>query len=130
MNISVLKNKNNIFQVLKGVLVSVCFSLVGILIFALSLRFFEISDMGIKIVNQIIKTISIFLGCFLCLKNNRENGLIKGLIIAVLYTIASFFLFSILNGEFSFTVSIIYDLFFSLIVGSVCGIICVNLFRN
>lgn len=130
MNISVLKNKNNIFQVLKGVLISVCFSLVGILIFALSLRFFEISDLGIKIVNQIIKTISILLGCFICLKGNNNSGLVKGIIIAVLYTIVSFFLFSILNGKFSFNVNIVYDLFFSVIVGSICGIICVNIFKN
>ncbi len=129
MNVASLKNKNVIFQILKGILVAVCFSLIGILLFALSLRFFDMSDLGIKIVNQIIKTLSILSGCFVCLKADRKNGLVKGILISVLYTIVSFFLFSILNGEFSFSVSILFDLLFSFVVGAISGILCVNIFK-
>ena len=129
MNVASLKNKNAIFQILKGILVAVCFSLIGILLFALSLRFFDMSDLGIKIVNQIIKTLSILSGCFVCLKADRKNGLVKGILISVLYTIVSFFLFSILNGEFSFSVSILFDLLFSFVVGAISGILCVNIFK-
>ena len=129
MNVASLKNKNVIFQILKGILVAVCFSLIGILLFALSLRFFDMSDLGIKIVNQIIKTLSILSGCFVCLKADRKNGIVKGILISVLYTIVSFFLFSILNGEFSFSVSILFDLLFSFVVGAISGILCVNIFK-
>ena len=129
MNVASLKNKNVIFQILKGILVAVCFSLIGILLFALSLRFFDMSDLGIKIFNQIIKTLSILSGCFVCLKADRKNGLVKGILISVLYTIVSFFLFSILNGEFSFSVSILFDLLFSFVVGAISGILCVNIFK-
>lgn len=130
MDTNILKNKETYITVFKGLLFAICFSLIGILLFAFSLRFFDLSDLGIKVVNQIIKTLSILFGCFVGLRKNRSNGLIKGVIIGVFYTIVSFFLFSILNGEFSFSVNLIFDLLFSVVVGAVCGAIVVNLFRN
>jgi len=130
LDTNILKNKETYITVFKGLLFSICFSLVGILLFAFSLRFFDLSDLGIKVVNQIIKTLSIFLGCFTSLKKNRANGLIKGVIIGVFYTIVSFFLFSILNGEFSFSVNLIFDLLFSIVVGAICGVLCVNILKN
>ena len=126
----VFKDKKVFLQILKGVLFSICFSLAGILIFALSLKFFDLSDTGIKIVNQVVKTLSILGGVFVCVRKDRTNGLLKGVIISVLYTIVSFFLFSILNGEFPFSVNIIFDLIFSFVVGAICGIICVNIFNS
>lgn len=130
MDSSVFKEKKTFFQVSKGVLLAICFSLAGILLFALTLRFFDLSDLGIKIINQIIKTISIFVGVFVCLKNSGKKGLIKGVIVAFLYTIFSFLLFSILNSNFEFNLSFVYDLFFSVFVGAICGIISVNLLKN
>ena len=130
MNTNILKNKDTYISIFKGLLFAICFSLIGILLFAFSLRFFDLTDTGIKVVNQIIKTLSIFFGCFTSLKSNRTNGLIKGIIIGVLYTIVSFFLFSILNGEFSFSVNLLFDILFSIAVGAICGVICVNIFKN
>ena len=119
--------KQNFSQVAKGILIALAVSLIGILIFAVVLRFVNFSDMGIKITNQIIKILSVLLGVFICLKKDKSKGLIKGTIVGAIYTISSYLLFSILVASFSFSASIIYDLIFSSIVGLVCGVLFVNL---
>ena len=102
-----------IMPVLKGSLMALSISLIGILIFAFVLRFTSISDGAIKPINQVIKTLSIFLGTFWGLKKSKEMGLISGLIIGLVYTIISFIAFSILDGQFEFSRTIINDLLFS-----------------
>lgn len=119
-----LAAKNGIMpNLLKGVLISICVSLVGIFIFALVLKFINISDFVIKIINQIIKILSVFLGVKVCLKRDRSKTLIKGLIVGVLYTILSYFIFSLLVSSFSFGLNLIYDVVFLGLAGMLCGVI-------
>ena len=126
-----IKNKNgyksSIISVIKGCLVSIAFSLICILFFAFIVKLFGLSDNILKIVNQIIKAISILFGTFVVLKYSNEKGLLKGLSIGICYTFLSFLIFSALNGSFVFDKSILNDTIFGGITGSICGIISVNL---
>lgn len=119
---------NRIFSsVLKGGMVGLCVALIGILIFAFILRFTNISDKIITPVNQVIKGISIFLGVFIGMKKHKEAGLLSGFLIGLLFTIAAFLMFSILDGAFCFDRTLLNDIIFGSVVGAICGIICVNL---
>lgn len=118
--------KNNVSQISRGVLVSISISLVAILLFAVVLRFAGIPDIVIKIINQIIKVVSILFGVKVTLKRDKTKGLLKGVILGVIYTITSYLVFSILIASFSFGLSFLYDLIFSAIVGLICGVIFVN----
>ena len=122
--------KAGILSVLKGVLVALCASLVGILLFAFVLRFTSISDKIISPVNQVIKGVSIFLGVFVALKKQKAQGLLFGLLIGIIYTIVAFLVFSILDGAFSFDKTFVTDIVFGGVIGAICGIICVNLKKN
>lgn len=115
-----------IVPVLKGALMALSISLIGILIFAFILRFTSISDGAIKPINQAIKIVSIVLGTVWGLKKSKEMGLISGLIIGILYTIIAFIAFSILDGQFEFSRTIVNDLLFGSIIGAISGIIAVN----
>lgn len=132
MKVKALKNeKNKLFPVvLKGVLVGLCVALVGILLFAFLLRFTSISDKFISPVNQVIKGVSIFAGVFLGMKKHKTNGLLSGLLIGFLFTVVAFLVFSLLDGAFVFDKTFLSDLIFGTIIGSICGIICVNLKKN
>ena len=132
MKVKALKNeKNKLFSVvLKGVLVGLCVALVGILLFAFLLRFTSISDKFISPVNQVIKGVSIFAGVFLGMKKHKTNGLLSGLLIGFLFTVVAFLVFSLLDGAFVFDKTFLSDLIFGTIIGSICGIICVNLKKN
>jgi putative membrane protein (TIGR04086 family) len=112
--------------IIRGSLFAVATSLVAILIFAFIIKLTSISDNLIDPVNQAIKGISILMGCFYAFKDVSSNGLIKGILIGIMYTILSFVIFSILNGEFSLSKVLFNDLLFSTVIGAICGIIAVN----
>lgn len=123
-------DKKNILSIAKGVLISIVVSLVSILFFAFIVKLFGLSDNSLKVVNQIIKVVSIMIGTFLGVKNDKEKGLVKGLLIGLLYTFFAFVIFSALNGNFSFGKSLLNDVIFGGITGAICGIITVNLKRK
>lgn len=126
-----LKASNNgLLSVLKGVLVGLCASMLGILLFAFVLRFTNVSDKIISPVNQVIKGVSIFLGVFVALKKHKKSGLLNGLLIGFLFTIVAFLVFSLLDGAFCFDRTFLNDIVFGSIIGGICGIICVNLKKN
>ena len=109
--------------ILKGSLIALCVSLVLILVFAFILKFTNVSDSIIMPVNQVIKGVSVFLGVFLGLKKSKELGLVCGLLIGFIYTIAAFLVFSILSGSFNFDITLLTDIVFGEIIGAICGII-------
>lgn len=122
-----IKRKNLLIDVIKGALVSVSITLVLILLFAVIVRFLNISDSWIFPINQVIKVISIIFGVIVLLKNNREKGFLKGLLLGIIYFLLSFFVFSILQGNFSFALKNLYDLLLTTLMGGLVGIIYVNI---
>jgi putative membrane protein (TIGR04086 family) len=134
MKVKTLKNEKNeesfFLCILKGVLVGLSTALVGILLFAFVLRFTNISDKIITPVNQVIKGVSIFFGVFLGLKKHKQQGLLSGFLIGILFTLVAFLVFSLLDGSFCFDKTLLNDIIFGSIIGAICGIICVNLKKN
>lgn len=121
-----LKTNVNVLNIIKGCLLAVAISLVGILFFAFIIKLFGLTDSWIKPINQIIKALSIFFGTMFALKKDKKNGLVKGLVIGLVYTISAFVIFSILNGAFAFDKSLLTDILFGTITGAICGVIVVN----
>lgn len=115
------------FAILKGSLISLAVSLVGILIFAFFIKYVAVPTSAIRPVNQVIKGLSLFIGTFIALKKSDKMGLVTGLIIGLVYTILAFVVFSILDGHFEFSKTLVNDLLFGGIIGAICGIIAVNL---
>lgn len=113
-------------RILKGSLVSLALSLVLILIFAFFIKYVAVPEGAIKPVNQIIKGISLLVGTFVALKKSNQMGLISGLLIGLSYTILAFVVFSILDGNFEFSKTLVNDLLFGGIIGGICGVIAVN----
>ncbi len=124
---SLANAKNNVLIYLRGALTSVSVSLVAILVFALLIRVFGISDNLIMPINQVIKISSIFVGIFVALRNNKERGIVRGLVIGVLYTLIAYLVFSILSQSWSFNLTTFYDLLFGALIGAICGVIIVNI---
>lgn len=126
------KLKSSIWwSILRGSCIAVSISLTLILIFALVIKFLNINDGWILPINQIIKIVSIFFGVLFAFNQyNKGKGFFKGLMIGVIYTVLAYGVFSILAGEFSFTLTSVSDMLFGGIIGGVCGIIVVNLRKS
>ncbi len=116
--------------VLKGSLVALSISLVSILIFAFFIKYVAVPTNAIKPINQVIKGLSLLIGTFVALKKVDKMGLINGLLIGLAYTVLAFVVFSILDGHFEFTKSLVNDLLFGGLIGGICGVIAVNFRRK
>lgn len=114
-------------NILKGSLISLALSLVLILIFAFFIKYVAVPEKAIKPINQVIKGISLLIGTFIALKKSSQMGLINGLLIGLTYTVLAFVVFSILDGHFEFSKTLVNDLLFGGIIGGICGVIAVNL---
>ena len=97
-------------------------SLVLVLVAALVIKLFNLKDGLIPVLNQVIKGISILLGCLIAVKGKSNNWL-KGLIIGILYIALAFVIFSLLDGEFSFGLHILNDIALGAVTGTVSGIL-------
>lgn len=126
MRVKTLKmNGNNGFIViLKGALNALVVSLLLILLFAFVIKLTNINDSWIKPINQIIKVLSILVGCFVAFKKYDGKTITKGMFIGFFYTILAFLLFSILNGKFDFSFSLLFDILFGVATGFLSSIIC------
>lgn len=113
-------------NILKGSLISLALSLVLILIFAFFIKYVAVPEKVIKPINQVIKGISLLVGTFIALKKSSQMGLINGLLIGLAYTVLAFVVFSILDGHFEFSKTLVNDLLFGGIIGGICGVIAVN----
>ena len=128
MKTNAISNKNNhFFSVIKGTLISVSLTLILILLFAVVIRFFNIGENLIFPINQVIKIISMFFGILSILKTSNEKGFVKGILLGFFYYITSFIVFTILQGSFNFSISNIYDLLLTMLMGGIIGIMLVNI---
>ena len=116
------------FNLIRAVLISLIFSCVSILIFALVLYLFPIPNEAVKPVNCLIKVLSVFIGCFFSI--NGDKGLIKGLIYGGIITVVCYLFFALLSGVFGLGVSFLWELLLGLTVGAVAGIVTVNKKNN
>ena len=112
-----------------GSLVSLICALALVLVFALFVRFFGVTNSLITPINIVIKIISITLGVAIATKNGRK-GIVKGAIVGVLFTILCQLSFAIISRSFSFGLTLLSDFALALAIGSISGIIFVNLKKS
>lgn len=117
--------KATVFDIIRGVLLSVVISLIGVLILALIVKLTSIGNEVILPINQVLKILSILLGCILGIKE-KEKGALKGSIIGLFYSLLSIFVFLILNKSLSGSSINYIDIVAGIAAGALSGIIAVN----
>lgn len=125
-NASIEKPNNNFLQYIKGTIVALIISFACVIVFALTIKYFSLADGWIVPINLLIKAISVLVGTIIFTKS-KEGGLIKGLIFGASYTTISFLLFSALSVSFDLSLSLLLDYMFAIAIGSIVGILRVNL---
>ena len=115
-----------LFSIVKYCLLGIIFTLAGIVVFAIVLKFVDVPSNVVGYVNNIIKVLSIFIMVLFLKKNSQDKLFFKSAIGGIVYALLSLIIFSILNGSFSFNLTIVYDLLFALI-SAVTASIIVNL---
>lgn len=116
-------SQNFFISILKAVVLSLLISLTTLLLFAIIVKTAYLGSNAIKSVNQFIKIISIFIGCFFTISGNL--GIVKGLICGAVYSLCIYSIFAIIGWSQIFA-GFYLDCIFTAIVGGISGIIAVN----
>lgn len=120
--------KNQVFPIIKMVLIALLFTLVLILTFALITRWASLDSTVVTPVTYVLKCVSVVAACLIAYRKT-DNGLIKGLIGGLLYFFLSYFVFAALNKFQNCPFNFI-DLVCLTISGGIGGIIAVNLSKK
>ena len=116
-------NWSGFLSILKCCLIGIVVTLIGIVFFAIVLKFADLNSTVITVVNNIIKALAIFFMVFFLKKSGNGKLIVKALVAGLIYAVLSFLIFSIMNGGFVFNLSILYDLLFALIVSVIAAVI-------
>ena len=114
---------NNITKILKGSVISIILTIIGLLVYSVILA-------NTEIVNYIvmgITSISILIGSILSISKIEKKGILNGAIVGGIYVIVIYLLSSIINSNFNINLSAIILMVVSIIAGMIGGIIGVNI---
>ena len=116
-------------SIIKCCMIGILVTLVGLILFAVVLKFVDLSSNIIGYINDALKAVSIFVMLFCIKKTNGDKLIIKSIFAGLLYAVLSLIIFAILNKGFAFNMTILYDFLFALIVSVIVAII-INLIHK
>ena len=126
---AVERDRGYVFEIVKANIIALIVALIAILVSALIVKIFTVSDGAIPVINQVIKSVSIFIGCLISLKK-PNNGWLRGLICGFIFMWLSFVVFSALDNNFVFGLSLLNDSVLGAVAGMISGIIAVNIRKH
>ena len=126
---AVERDRGYVFEIVKANIIALIVALIALLVSALIVKIFTVSDGAIPIINQVIKSVSIFIGCLISLKK-PNNGWLRGLICGFIFMWLSFVVFSALDNNFVFGLSLLNDSVLGAVAGMISGIIAVNIRKH
>lgn len=122
-------NWGGFLSIIKCCMIGILVTFVGLILFAVVLKFVDLSSNIIGYINDALKAISIFVMLFCIKKTNGDKLIIKSIFAGLLYAVLSLIIFAILNKGFAFNMTILYDILFALIVSIIVAII-INLIHK
>lgn len=125
-----IKNKSNfILQMIKSSVIGVVVSILLVLLLAFVLKFIEIPDRVITIIDEVIKIVSIFVAVISLVKKSPYKILFKGFLVGALYSVLTFVVFSALGGSYVVSIATIIDVVLGGVVGAIVAIL-LNVFSK
>ena len=119
-------SSKKIINIGKGVLISLLFTIIFLIIFSTLLTYTNISEKLITPVIIVITAISIFIGSTIGNLKMNKNGLINGGAIGGIYLISIYVISSIISQNFALNMQSLIMIIIGIICGMFGGIIGVN----
>ena len=85
--------------VLRGVLVAAAVTVLGVVLFALLLNWWDASDRAITAINQVVKFVSILAGVTSALRAGEKGSAMRGACVGVLYMALGIACYCLLMGQ-------------------------------
>lgn len=119
-------NLRNIANIMKGVLISLIFTMIFLFIFSIILTYTSLNEKLINPFIIVITAISIFIGSTIGNNSIKKNGIINGGLIGGIYLILLYIISSIINRKFGFTIQSVIMIVSGMFCGMLGGILSVN----
>ena len=109
--------------VLRGVLVAAAVTVLGVVLFALLLNWWDASDRAITAINQVVKFVSILAGVMSALRAGEKGSAMRGACVGVLYKALGIASYCLLMGQSPKLTGYLADLGMDLAAGGLFGMI-------
>ena len=109
--------------VLRGVLVAAAVTVLGVVLFALLLNWWDVSDRAITAINQVVKFVSILAGVTSALRAGEKGSAMRGACVGVLYMALGIACYCLLMGQSPKLTGYLADLGMGLAAGGLFGMI-------
>lgn len=114
-----LESKNNIGQIVKGIVISYIITFLLLFIFSVLLTYTNINESMIAPVILMITVISILVGSSIISSKIKRNGLINGAIVGLVYIAILYLISSFIQTGFSLNLYAILMIIFSILAGMI-----------
>lgn len=114
-------------RILKGLLVAIGVTVAGVAIFALLMQWLRPTEGLVRIINQVLKLVSIGAGVYVCVGRGCEGGLLKGALVGLLYMAIGVGLYALLSGQGASTGAYLADLGMGVAGGGIVGMLLSNM---
>lgn len=126
-NVKSQSSMGSVFAIARGLLTSIAVTVLGVVVFALLIRWMSLSDTVISVFNQALKLASIFVGARACVGQGGTNGVFKGATIGLLYMMLGIVAYAFLSGLTLVPSAYLADLGMGVAAGGLCGMIMSNM---
>ena len=109
--------------VLRGVLVAAAVTVLGVVLFALLLNWWDASDRAITAINQVVKFVSILAGVASALRAGEKGSAMRGACVGMLYMALGIACYCLLMGQSPKLTGYLADLGMGLAAGGLVGMI-------
>ena len=113
--------------IFKGVMVSIILTMFLLLLLSFVMMTIELSEKNYNLIFAIITMVALSIGALIASKFNEKKGYLTGFIVGIIFFIFIFFLRTIISGGITLGREEIYSLSISIFIGTVSGILGVNL---
>ena len=114
-------------RMLKGLFVAIGVTVAGVAIFALLMQWLRPTEGMVRIVNQVLKLVSIGAGVYAAVGKGCEGGLLKGALVGLLYMAIGVGMYALLSGQSAPASAYLADLAMGVAGGGIVGMILSNL---
>ena len=122
------ENSNVILNILKGLVISIIFTLICLFVFSCLLVYTDINENLMQPVIIVITGISILIGSSIGNRKTKKNGILNGAIVGILYILCIYIISSIVNGgDFRLGMQSLIMIGIGLLGGIIGGVIGVNI---
>ena len=114
-------------RILKGLGAPILVPGAGVAVFALLMQWLCPAERAVRIVNQVLKLLSIGVGVYVAVGRGCEGGLIKGALVGLLYMAVGVGAYALLSGQGASTNAYLADLGMGVAGGGIIGMIMSNI---